>query len=559
MNIYNLINMNVIDIDGDVEQYGEFEEKMEDTCKKIYLNDIVNKLFDSYKHNNYMMQRLQYYVTNLPCLLENDNKKYNERAEKMTELIHEQNNFFVSFLSKYKYYHIPTNSKFYEYDGKHYRIVDENDVIHRILSKISCNVKLSQWKYKTQIALLKKIKNTSLFSSIPEEYTIKNVLKFLELLFYSEEEIIYFLCIIGDCILKKNVQLLYFIKQSAKKLILAIDYIIYMNAGFSIADNFIVKHHENHTIVNYRLIRSKTIPFDTLELSVNTIGLDIICVATYFSELYKQTDNYVTNHMNHENMNYCLYFVHNTPEKIADDFIHSCIEPVSISTNDETQELNLNDITKSNVINWKNMYYIWKLYLHRIKVPTFLYTISLQQLLMSKLKHTLLPNDIHFNDVTSKYLPNVSSFLDFWNDCIIIVGENSNEYDYTTTELMQLYKMSGHKTGILNEKNMIRIINHYFSSQVSVIDEKYIRYIKCKTWLKDEEIDAFLSLQKYELIKSDFYMHNTCISLNLLYDIYKKDVNELVISKDYFQKYVCTKLQCYMNDDNSIDLKWIEN
>jgi hypothetical protein len=258
--------------------------------------------------------------------------------------------------------------------------------------------------------------------------------------------------------------------------------------------------------------------------------------------------------MNENNSNYILFFIKNTQEKIIDNFISSHIEIINNS------DKNLNDVVQ--VMNWKNMHYIWKLYLHFIKVPTFSYTNNLQQLLMNKLEHTITSNEIYFNNVTSKYLPNISSFLDFWNQNIITY-DNENDvclYDYTATELLYLYKMSEFKVGLLNEKNMLRIIQHYFSPQVSIINEKYIKYIKCKLWLKEDEINEFLNNQKYELIKSDFYSSHKYISLNQLYDLYKKTGNNLLIGKDFFQTYISYQLQNYINNDNNlIDLKWIEN
>lgn len=531
------------------------ESKLEPVNDKNYYIGIIEHLLENYKNNDYMMQRFHNHLTNLPYLLENENKKNDERNIKTNELIIEQNNFYVSFLEKYKFFYLTNNSKFYEYDGKHYRIVDEDVVRYSILSNISLNPKLIQWKYKTSITLLKKIKNISIFSSTPEEFTIQNVLSFLQIIFFSQEEIIYFLCVIGDCILKKNNNLLYFIKNSAKKIISAIDYIIYMNAGFSISNNFILKHHDTHNLTNYRLIKTKTTSFNLLESSINDIGLDLICVGTYYSELYKNSENYIFN-MNENNSNYILFFIKNTPEQIINNFISSHIEIINNSNENVPQ------------MNWKNMHYIWKLYLHSIKVPTFSYINNLQQLLMNKLEHATTSNEIYFNNVTSKYLPNISSFLDFWNENITIY-ENENEsfvYDYTATELLYLYKMSEFKIGSLNEKNMLRIIQHYFSPQVCIINEKYVKYIKCKLWLKEEEINEFLNYQKYELIKSEFYSSHKYISLNQLYDLYKKTGKnssigkDLFIGKDFFQTYVSYQLQNYMNDDNTlIDLKWIEN
>ena len=65
----------------------------------------------------------------------------------------------------------------------------------------------------------------------------------------------------------------------------------------------------------------------------------------------------------------------------------------------------MQDETSNNTITWKNMHYIWKIYLHNMKIPTFLYTNVLQQLLLSKLNHEILQNnEICFN----KYIKNLT-------------------------------------------------------------------------------------------------------------------------------------------------------
>jgi hypothetical protein len=71
---------------------------------------------------------------------------------------------------------LPNNNLFYEYDGQKYLIIKEDDVIHKLLSTISKDRVLLQWKHKTKINIIKQIKDRSLFSSIPETDTIQNVL-----------------------------------------------------------------------------------------------------------------------------------------------------------------------------------------------------------------------------------------------------------------------------------------------------------------------------------------------------------------------------------------------
>jgi hypothetical protein len=114
---------------------------------------------------------------------------------------------------------LQNNNFFYEYDGEKYLIVKEDDVIHKLLSTISSDRVLLQWKYKTKINIIKQIKDRSLFSSIPETDTIQNVLNVLyPAVFASKNSAKYFLTIIGDNILKKQSQLIFLVSQKMKQI-----------------------------------------------------------------------------------------------------------------------------------------------------------------------------------------------------------------------------------------------------------------------------------------------------------------------------------------------------
>jgi hypothetical protein len=519
---------------------------------KQELCKIVENLYDTYSQDNqYALSRLEYHINSLPVLIENENKKNNERISKFNELTTEQETFSKLFLTQNKFYYTAYNNKYYEYDGEKYYIIDEDTIQHKLLTSITNNHILFQWKHKTKLNILKKIKNIFLFSSIPETFTIQNILSFLQLFFISDEESIYFLCILGDCILKKNNNLLYFIKPNAKHLISAIDYIIYTTLGYSISNNFIVKYHNTHEMNNYRLIKTKTASsINVLKNTINDIGLDLMCVATYYSDFYGNSENYIPK-LDEVVANYILFFTKNTTEQIIDDFILNYIE--------------LEDHTNNNAISWKNMHYIWKIYLHNMKIPTFLYTNVLQQLLTSKLNNeNSATNEIYFKNITSKYLPNVSSFLLFWNETMTTDITSDYEYDYEIIEILQLYKNSNYKTGNLNCKNLLRLINHYFYPNVEIIDEKYVKNIKCKLWDKESEINDFLNSYKYKCLKNYNFNLNDTVSISKLYDtLYDEYKNQLVdkifiISYDYFKKFIYLKLQNYMKSDNLIDHRWIE-
>jgi hypothetical protein len=503
-----------------------------------------------------MLNRLETHLLNLPNMLDQENKRYDERVSRFNELSLEQDNFHKVFLSKHQYFYMPYNNLYYEYDGKTYRIVKDDDIHHHLLSTITDEGKLIQWKHKTKLNIIKKIKERNLLKSTPDTYTIQNVLGFLQTIFQTKVEAKYFLTIIGDCLLKKNTEnLLYFVSSNTKKLLTMIDSIGYITTGNSIINNFITKYHDTHKLSLYRIIKtndnSNSFSHDIAKDVLNNIGLDLLCVAAHYSEQYTNADNYLRSKTDEIIKNYVLYFSQNSVECIIDEFIGQCIEIVS----------------SESTITWKNMHYIWKLYLSSINIPNMIYSIQLQTILINKLEHVTSDNNItvSFTHVTSKYLPYVSSFLSFWDKHITITNDNNLDDEYEVDELMTLYKNSDQKLSQISDTNMIKMIYHYFSPQVEIIDNKYISNIKCNLWSKQDDIIDFLESYKVKLM-------NICsqdlISFDDLYQDYRSYfkakglINQKIypiVSKHFFEKFLSNQLVAYIKFDKFIDSVWIQS
>jgi hypothetical protein len=140
----------------------------------------IKTILEKYKNNEYILQRLRnHVVTCLPNTIENELKAHDERVNRTNYLINEQQVFIQVFLSKNKYFYLQNNNLFYEYDGQKYLIIKEDEIIHKLLSSISNEKVLLNWKHKTKTIIIKQIKERSLFSSIPETDTIQNVLNVL--------------------------------------------------------------------------------------------------------------------------------------------------------------------------------------------------------------------------------------------------------------------------------------------------------------------------------------------------------------------------------------------
>ena len=517
----------------------------------------INELFEKYKNNVYMTHRLETHLLNLPNMLEQENKKYDERVSRFNELTLEKDNFHKVFLSKHQYFYMPYNNIYYEYDGKTYKIIKDDDIHHRLLSTITDEGKLIQWKHKTKQNIIKNIKERSLFRSIPETYTIQNVLSFLQTVFQTKTEAKYFLTVIGDCLLKKNTDfLMYFVSPTIKKIVSMIDSIGYITTGNSIMNNFITKYHDSHKLSLYRLIKinetTNTLSYEIIKDVLNNIGIDLLCVATHYSEQYGYSDNYLKIKAENSVKDCIFYFVKNQLENVIDNFINQCVEHVSSDSN----------------ITWKNMHYIWKLYLTSINIPNMIYSTQLQTILSSKLEHTLENNVINFTHITSKFLPNVSSFLSFWETHMVVTNDiNIDDDEYEIDEISTLYKNSDQKNTQISDANMIKMICHYFSPQVEIIDNKYITNVKCNLWSKQDDINEILYSYKFNLNNMGINPHLDLISFDDLYYSYKtyfkaKGLVEQkicpIVSKQFFEKYLTNQLQQYIKFERFVSSEWLQ-
>ncbi len=508
---------------------------------------ILQDLLVKYETNEYIKGRLNTFITNLPELLDSENKKYEERLNKFNELVSEQDNFFKIFLSKHQYYYMPFNNLYYEYDDKTFKVVNEDDIYHKLLSTITDEGKLIQWKHKTKQMMIKKIKERLLVNAIPSSETIQNVLNFCNTFFKTKDESKYFLTIIGSIILKKESTNIFFVSSSFKKFLGLIDAVCYITCGNTIFKNIITKYHSTHYLNNYRLIRSldtvDTISFDILKNMVNEISVDLLVVAAHYSEQYGSPSGYLNNYCNdNEVKDYILYFQNNSSDKIINEFINNCIEVTNII---------------DSKINWNNMKYIWKQYLLTINIPNMIDYDELQKELMKNIQYTNEENNVIFIGITSKYLPNVSSFLSFW-DKYITVGNYNTEYEID--EIITMYKSSEYKTTSINDKTMINMINHYFDKNVEIIDNKYVTNINCILWNKDNDLNEFIE-HYIETKKNKMTSSEETIGFADLYRKYvsyykgKSIINKttlLIVSKQYFENYLVANLSNSIKFDKFI-------
>ena len=522
--------------------------------------ETIKELLDKYKESEYMTQRIYNHIINyLPNTLENEMKNYEKRVNRNNFLTNEQNTFIQVFLSKNKYFYLSNNNFFYEYDGKRYLIVKEDDVIHKLLSNISNDRVLLQWKHKTKINIIRQIKDRSLFNSIPETDTIQSVLNDIYPTFFSTKNSAkYFLTVIGDNILKKNINLIFLVSQKMKQLLNELDYVAFSSIGNSnTGHNFMTKYHENHSYENCRLIKiNENFSNEVWREMLKKSGLDLLCVAAHYSKRYESSDKFIENKSEDDLINYTCYLKNTTQNSIVTDFFSKYIV----------------ETIPGYKMGWKNLHFVWKQFLSNLNLPNIIYSNTLKNIIKDKYSYDE-ENDC-FIGITSKYLPVHSDFIKFWENTITasnfdtILSSSSNlEFDYELEidEVSSLFKFWIKESkepllsnGNISEENILKIIKHFFPS-VEIIEEKYILNVTCALWKKMDDID-----KSFETIKKQIKCENKLplISFDDVYNYYYKYCNKnsmkFIVSKRYFEKYLYYKLPEYIVYEKFIETNWFQ-
>ena len=189
------------------------------------------------------------------------------------------------------------------------------------------------------------------------------------------------------------------------------------------------------------------------------------------------------------------------------------------------------------------MQYLWKLFLKDYEIPNVIFLTKLKTMFIDRYSDNYNKDKDTFYELTSKYLPLVSAFNNFWNTNIEI---DENEHEFEIDELTTLFRhCHGTNKGNINEKLVLDLIKHYYPD-IIIENDKYISNIKCKLWDKSDDIEFILNTFKQEQISNE---NNNVVSINKLYDYYCKLLqnNQYIVSKRYFDKYINNTLYDHLN------------
>lgn len=486
---------------------------------------IIENMYCKYNSKVHLIDKLKQIIYNLDNVLEQEESNKIKKEEKAAEVWEQQQHFMNEFLNLYKIsYYSNSNCYFILENEKVFKLITEDDLMHKLLSSLSKNTCLSNYKHKTRTYIIKKIKEKQLYFEEPSKKIENNIVNlFKNEIFNCTKRSQFLLTLIGDHLLKKNNGNYYYINSQLKKIILLIEELIYSNNGFLINISnipFITKYHENQDKYKYKLLYSQiNIDFNLIKSFFNVNSINFIVVCCYLSNKFGNANMLIDKYKDDTSFyNYVNYFLIYNDTFIVKSFIENSLEIVD----------NSNDFS----ITWKNMHYIWKVFLENNNLPNMMYFANLKEMLKVDLNYNE-ENDCFLN-VTSKHLPKISNFLQFWEKNFYIL-ENDQEllfeldiYDLEIEELIFLYK---HKTGsIITEVEVLNILNHFASNLI--VENKCILNAKCYIWNKFEDLKIFFNLHP---------LNHETFDLDKLYEFYcsyLEKENKYKSTKVYFSKYI---------------------
>lgn len=529
----------------------------------------VRDLYNKYKDDDYMILKTHNYICfQIQSVLENMKKTHDISQARIKEMTQEQDAFIQNFFTNHQYFYVPLTEIFIMYDGVNYHIQREDDILHHVLITISKERQLMPWKKSTKVGIMKRIKETPIFKTVPESDTIQHVLDLLyPSLFYTRDEAKYFLTVIGDNILRKNSEIVHFITPKAKPFIRELNNIAQLvfgiNANHTIKYKYYLHDYDVCRLVNIsHAVQSENVWGAILQKS----ALDMLCVACHYSVRYHSSDEYALNHSNDESLGERVFYMqHNSPQSLVTAFVGEYFQPRG----------ELTPISGKPNIEWKDVMYLWKHFLDVKQIPNIMFQPSLKKYMKELMgenyhqsaKTEQTPTPEYIEGYTSKYLPTIQLFLAFWNETVVI-EPNEVLMEYEIDELCMLFKRwcdTQKKHHTIPDVMMLDLIQYYYTG-ITIENNKNVVGIRCIMWDKQMDVQTALNemsadtneaegeAKPLKIVSSYSNLNehvpplsptsqSRTVSVNDAYVWYCKYYSELenkrpLVSKYYFEKYL---------------------
>jgi len=443
----------------------------------------IDELRMKYAENPFMLTKLEGYLQRLPVWLQSVEEEHVKKVTHQQEMNTKKETFIKDFLSGYSFYYM-SSTETYIQKTEDWKPVQEDYIIHLVCTSIPKELMYNQ--YKILHSILKRIRDTSLYTAQLCPYTSKMILQQLP---FKKEYATYFLTIVGDILLNKKLNFIYYIDTSYKHFLKEISQQMYMLTNKTLNDVFRHKFHD-HQYELCRILKGKCLAFKKVSI------YDLLVFATHLSTKYGTADHYV--HQTPDIQDDVLFLCRHTPDSLIRSFLSTYLQ--------ETPEKHTS---------YKDVLFLWKIYLKKNSLPS---VISLQNF-----KATLTSFNICENEMCLHHSPSsqadVLKIKHFWDTYITLDEEN----EYELEELVQLYN-ANEKSGITVDglREVIQLEYPHIS-----IHKNTILNISCSLWNKHDDLDMM----------EELCGHKGITEMDDLYEYYIHHPMKHYVQKEYFIRY----------------------
>lgn len=434
-----------------------------------------------YKASQYVIDKLDTWMKQLGDEMDVYYQSFEKREEYKSYIETTQREYIDAFLKtpSHQLFYIPKTDIYIKYDGNKCEIINENSICFQLLSRLTdATHPLFSRRYLVKKQVLSHIKQRNLFGTTPTTHTIQRVLS----LFYptfidSKDSVKYFLTVLGDILLKKN-NYIYLVDQTSKAFIQALEEHIYFYwANTTSMDAFKYKYYD-HDYDQCRLLRfNQNIQQNGVwEHFLKASIIDIVMVATHYSERYGSADKFLETTYDEELRDHALYLTTHTKEDVFKHFTSTYLTKTDAS------------LTK---IKWVNMQYLWRLYIEQMGLPSIIMSQQLKDLFHNS---EFEFDGTEFTGISSKYLQRVQDFDAFWNDAL----EHDPDDQLEISELVIAYhqwakqqRSTGKSISKLTDVMMYSYIK-YFHSEYEM-ENRIVKGISCRLWKRNITIESIFN------------------------------------------------------------------
>ena len=442
----------------------------------------IEELKLKYRENEFMLNKLDTYIARLPLLMQSIEEDHVKKASLRHETQQKKDEFVLEFLKTHSFYYI-SSSETYIRRLNDWKIVREDDIVHEINREIPKELMMS--RYKLIQTILKKIRETPIYS-VSTPYSATMVIHKIPM---KKEYAKFFLTVIGDTLLNKKINEVYYIDVSYKPFLKHIHQQVYLLTNKSICDVFKYKYHD-HRYENCRILHGKCTPFSECCM------FEFIIAAVHLSTKYGSSETYI-HHPESIIQQDVLFLTKHTPETLIQHFMDTHTS-----------------VTPDKHMSYKDMFFLWQIFLKQKGLPFVISHQNFKTLLTSMGK---CENDICMN-CSPSVQADILKVKHFWENHI---RYDENEYDLH--ELVQIY--TTHERAPLTIETLKDIVQLEYPS-VPIHGDK-IANISCSLWNKTDDLDTIKEICK----------HKGIIDRQLMYNFYATYPFKYHVSKEYFEQY----------------------